>query len=120
MRILLFGFSFALAFMLTLVGAYGSNDEASPAATVIGSTTGVTLWRYSCANGKSFEALYYPMDQGRATLSVDGQTIEMTQTTTGSGALYRGDTLSLRTKGTDALIKQGEVTLFSGCEGSEA
>jgi membrane-bound inhibitor of C-type lysozyme len=120
MLVTFFSYVVILSSLLLVAQACGSDDNASsPATTVVGPSSAGTKWSYTCAGGKSFEALYYPADQGKAVVTVDGMTVEMTHQPSGSGTSYAGGGYTLRTKGTDAFVEQGDQTVLNDCTGKQ-
>ena len=78
-----------------------------------------TRYAFTCEGARSFAAVFFPADQERATLTLEGRTIALKQERSASGVRYSdGGTLLLITKGADAYIEQGGQQTYRGCTGA--
>ena len=78
-----------------------------------------TRYVYACAAGKTFAMLAYPAAQERATLIIEGRTIELKRERSASGVRYSDGAITLIGKGLDAIIQQGGVTTHRDCTGRQ-
>lgn len=120
----------ALAAMLVLAAcssapAGGLLPTSTPPATEEGASGGGivppspdgTRYTYDCEEGGTFSMLAYPAEMERATLFLDGETLELPQVRSGSGVRYSDGTVTLHTSGLEAFIEEdGEMT-YAGCVG---
>lgn len=70
---------------------------------------------YECADGLSFEAEVSQVPSTWAIVEVDGQTIEMQQTISGSGIRYQGDGYEYQSKGEDATLLHDDEVIRADC-----
>ena len=100
------------------VAATAATGTPMPGNVVPPSPAG-TRYAYTCEGGKKFEAVFFPASAGKATLILDGKSIDLKQERSASGVRYSdGGTLVLSTKGADAFIEQGGTQTYKGCTGA--
>ena len=72
-----------------------------------------------CDGGKTFDAYVFPVPARRAIVVVDGRTLDLPQTVSGSGIRYSDGTLVYHSKGRDAFIEVGGVMTYVNCIGDK-
>jgi putative lipoprotein len=70
---------------------------------------------YACSDGKSFVAHVYPVPETRATVFIDGRSVDLAQTISASGIRYTDGALTFHSKGEDAFIEQGGQITYRDC-----
>ena len=70
---------------------------------------------YECAYGLTFEAEVSQVPSTWAIIEVDGETIEMQQTISGSGIRYQGDDYQYQSKGEEATLLKDDEVIRADC-----
>lgn len=92
----------------------------APSGTIGASATPApVVVHYVCDDGKTFEARVFPVPARRAIVVVDGRTLDLPQTVSGSGIRYSDGTLVYHSKGRDAFIEEGGVMTYVNCVGDK-
>ena len=101
-------------------GATGASGASGATGVVVPPSPSGTRYAYTCDAGKKFEAVYFPADQQKATLILEGKTIDLKQGPSGSGTRYSdtAGTLTLSSKGASAFIEQGGQQSYANCIGA--
>ncbi len=93
--------------------------SASASVSVPSATPTPVEVHYVCDGGKTFEAYVFPVPAQRAIVVVDGRTLDLPQTVSGSGIRYSDGTLVYHSKGRDAFIEIGGVMTYVNCVGDK-
>ena len=109
-----------LATLAATTGATGASGASGATGVVVPPSPSGTHYAYTCDAGKKFEAVYFPADQQKATLMLEGKTIDLKQGPSGSGTRYAdaAGTLTLSSKGATAFIEQGGQQSYANCIGA--
>jgi len=96
--------------------------EATTTATATESATEGTepadesvLVSYTCADGLTFDAEVSQVPATWAIIEVDGETIEMEQTISGSGIRYQGNGYEYQSKGEEATLLKDDEVIRANC-----
>ncbi len=98
--------------------AVSTSPAAPPAGGASATPTPVAV-HYLCDGGKSFDAYVFPVPARRAIVVVDGRTLDLPQTVSGSGIRYSDGTLVYHSKGRDAFIEDGGTMTYVNCVGDK-
>jgi len=99
--------------------ATGTATDGTPAAGSEGEDESVHVV-YECLDGLTFEAEVAQVPATWAIITLDGETIEMEQTISGSGIRYQGgDGYEYRSKGNEATLLQNDEEIRSACLAAE-
>lgn len=96
-----------------------AKGSAPPGAPIASPTAPPVAVHYVCDGGKTFDAYVFPVPARRAIVVVDGRTLDLPQTVSGSGIRYSDGTLVYHSKGRDAFIEVGGVMTYVNCIGDK-